>query len=220
MIDLPLMKPMLFATVLACTAACSGVDPVRYSGLASSPQLVANPRDDAGTTPFRTATPVAWRSYTKAIVEPVTIYSGPDNQFGSMSEADKAILARHMQTEFTRRLASRFQIVQAPSPGTVRVKLTLTGATTTTPVVGTFTHLDLAGNLYNAIQAVRGREGLIAGSVLYAVELSDASTNALLSAYVAKQFPGALNVMASFGTLEAAKVGIGKGADDLVTQLQ
>jgi hypothetical protein len=87
-------------------------------------------------------------------------------------------------------------------------------------VLSTFSHLDLAGNLYNGVQAVRGREGMISGSVTYAVEIYDAPSNRLLSAFVTKQYPGAMNIVASFGSLAAAKTGIDKGADVLVDDLR
>ena len=47
----------------------------------------------------------------------------------------------------------------------------------------------------------------------------DALSRQLLSAYITKQYPNAMNVGASFGALKAARVGIDKGADALVEQL-
>jgi hypothetical protein len=57
------------------------------------------------------------------------------------------------------------------------------------------------------------------GPVSYAVEIYDASTNQLLSAYVAKQYPNAMNIAATFGSLSASKTGIKKGAQDLLARL-
>src|SRR5882762_7501931 len=97
------------------------------------------------------------------------------------------------------------------APTTLRLRLTLTGASTNTPVLGPLSRFDIAGGLYNSVQAVRGGEGTFTGSVIYAVEIYDAPTNRLLSAYVTKQYPGSLNIMASFGSLSAAETGIDKG---------
>lgn len=58
------------------------------------------------------------------------------------------------------------------------------------------------------------------GSVNYAVEIHDAESNVLLYAYVAKQYPNAMNVGATFSALEASKVGIRKGADALLAELK
>ncbi|WP_395673032.1 DUF3313 domain-containing protein [Inquilinus sp.] len=199
-------------------AACVSAAPVAYSGLASSAQLAPNPQDDR--MPFRTATPVDWRGYNRIIIDPIAIYRGPDNQFGDMSEADKAELAHAMQMAFVEKLKTRFILAADPAPGTLRLRLTLTGASASTPVLSTFTRIDIGGGLYNGVQAVRGGEGLFTGAVIYAAEIYDAPTSRLLNAFVAKQYPGSMNIGATFGSLDAAKTGLEKGADALVAQLK
>ncbi len=170
--------------------------------------------------PYRYNGNIDWKLYDKAIVDPVAIYRGRDNQFVDVSEQEKSELANYMQTRFSQSLSRRFAIVNAPMPGTVRIDLTLAGARKTTPVLGPFSHIDVGGGVYNAVQAARGKEGSMTGSVSYAVEIHDASSNRLLSAFVAKQYPGAMNIGASFGALKASKVAIDKGADSLLTQFR
>jgi len=201
-------------------AACGSAEPVAYTDIASSPQLLPNMDDSSGRMPYRYTTTVDWRTYSRVIVDPVAIYRGRDNQFGDMSESDRAVLAGYMQAQFTEKLRRRFQLAVDPAPNTLRVRLTLTGAATTTPVLGPLSRFDLAGGVYNGVQSVRGGEGTFTGSVVYAVELYDASTNRLLGAYVSKQYPNSLNIGASFGALAAAKTGLEKGADALVAQLR
>jgi len=213
-------KALLAAALSTTLAACGSPQPVAYSGIASSSQLVANKQDDAARIPYRYSTAVDWQAYNRAIIEPVVVYQGPDAQFDDMSAKDKAELAAYMQSQFTEKLRSRFTIATDPAPGTLRVRLTLTGAATNTPVISTVSHLDLAGNLYNGVQAVRGGEGMISGSVSYAAEIYDAPTNRLLNAFVSKQYPNAMNIAASFGSLAAAKTGIEKGAEALAASLK
>jgi Protein of unknown function (DUF3313) len=214
------VKRLLAPALCAALVACGNAEPVAYSGIASSSQLAPNPQDDSGHVPYRYSAPVDWRAYNGAIVDPVAIYRGSDNQFGDMSEADKAKLANYMQIQFPEKLRSRFMLATEPGPNTLRLKLTLTGAATSTPVLSTLSRFDIAGGLYNGVQAVRGREGLLTGSVSYAVEIYDAQTDRLLGAFVTKQYPNALNIGASFGSLAAAKTGIDKGADALVASLK
>ncbi|MEN4757779.1 DUF3313 domain-containing protein, partial [Pantoea agglomerans] len=102
----------------------------------------------------------------------------------------------------------------------LRLKLTLTGADTTPQVVGTFTKFDLAGGPYNIVQSVRGGRGLMSGYVNYAVEVKDAATGELLLAYVAEQYPNAMNVGATFGSMSAAETGVDKGAEQLLEKLR
>ncbi|MQB07906.1 DUF3313 domain-containing protein [Agrobacterium tumefaciens] len=201
-------------------ASCTAADPTAYTGLASAQHLKANPGDRTGRVPYRYDGGANFRQYDKVIVDPVTVYRGQDNQFVKVSEQDKTALAIYMQSQFTQKLRTRFSVVNSPSMGTLRVHLTLTGAKTTTPVLGPFSHLDVGGGVYNAVQAVRDKEGSMTGSVAYAVEIYDAMTKTLLSAYVTKQYPNAMNVGASFGALKASQVAIDKGADALLAQLR
>lgn len=210
------------AAVIAITsvvAGCTTADPTVYSGLASASQLRPNTEDSTGRVPYRYKSNVDWRQYNKIIVDPVTVYGGPDNQFVKMADKDKSVLARYMQDQFAERLRTRFALVNNPGPGTLRLHLTLTGAKDTTPFLGPFSHLDVGGNVINAAQAVRGREGTMAGSVNYAVEIYDAASNRLLSAYVTKQYPNAMNAGATFSVLKGSKVGIDKGVDALLAEL-
>jgi hypothetical protein len=215
-----LNKRLLCVALCAALAACGSPEPVAYSGIASSSQMAANSQDDSRHIPYRYSTPVDWQTYGKVIVDPVAIYRGPDNQFGDMSQEDKAALANYMYIQFAEKLRDRFALATDPAPNTLRVKLTLTGAATNTPVLATLSRFDLAGGLYNSVQAVRGGEGMLTGSVIYAAEIYDASTGRLLSAFVTKQYPSPLNIGASMGSLAAAKVGIEKGGDALVASLK
>ncbi|EHD20843.1 MULTISPECIES: DUF3313 domain-containing protein [Brenneria] len=201
-------------------AGCAGTQPALYSGIDSSPQLRPNSGDESDRIPYRYATPVDWKQYANVIIEPVVIYQGADNQFDDIEQEDRQALALYMQNTFINTLKTRFQQVNTAAPHTLRIKLTLTGAETTTQVAGTVTKFDLAGGPYNIVQSIRGKQGMLGGSVSYAVEIYDAQTNRLLNAYVAKQYPNALNVGATIGSLSAAEVGIDKGAEELLDMLK
>jgi hypothetical protein len=201
-------------------SSCTTADPVVYRGLASAQHLRADTTDSSGRVPYRYTSNVDWTQYDKVIVDPVSIYRGEDNQFVKLSDGDKTELATYMHEKFTEKLRTRFSIVGSPIAGTLRIHLTLTGAKMTTPVLGPFSHLDVGGGVYNTVQATRGKEGSMTGSVSYAVEIYDAKTSTLLSAYVTKQYPNAMNVGATFGALKASQVAIDKGADALLAQLR
>jgi len=214
------LVPRLFITAAVLTlSACAGVQPIAYTDISSSSQLKQNRDDDSGKVPYKYAAPVVWSRYTQVMLDPVVVYQGSDNQFGAMKDADRAALADYMGETFSKKLAKRFDVAKHAGPNTLRVKLTLTGAEKTTPLVGQFMHFDLAGNLYNGVQSIRGGQGAFSGSVSYAVEVYDTASGQLLKAYVSKQYPNAMNLPAAFGSLSAAKTGLDKGADALVSQL-
>ncbi|MEQ1951787.1 DUF3313 domain-containing protein [Mesorhizobium sp. CN2-181] len=201
-------------------AGCQTIEPVRYTGLTSSSSLKPNAGSNARRMPYSYKADVDWAAYTSAIVEPVTIYRGPDHQFGKLLEADRKTLAGYMQTRFRESLGRKFRLTDRAAPNTLRIKPVLTGATTNTPVLSTFSRFDVAGAVYNGVQSARGGEGSFTGAVMYAVEIYDASTDRLLHAFVAKQYPNAYDISASTGALAAAKAGIDKGAEELLTQLR
>lgn len=219
----PLMSRTKNSVVLVIALAASGcasTRPVAYTGIDSSaklhPSTTSNDR-----VPFEYKSSVDWRAYSHVIVEPVVIYRGPDAQFDkNVSEEDKAYLAQYMESLFSEKLGTRFTIASMPGSDTLRVKLTLTGAKDSKRVMSTFAHFDLTGGIYNATQAVRGKEAAFTGSVSYAVEIYNSSTNQLLGAYVTKQYPNSMNVKASFGRRSASITGIKKGADQLLTYFE
>ena len=200
-------------------ASCAGSRPPAYSLLSSSSRLQTNPNDKSGKTPYLFSSgPIAGK-YSKVVVEPVAIYSGDDQQFDKVSAKQKAVLAQYMKEEFQKELSTRYSLVSRPTSETLRVKVTLTGAKTTPPVVGVFTRFDMAGGPYNVVQSIRGKEGMMTGSVSFAVEVYEGSSDRLLKAYVEKQYPNALNVGANVGALAASKAGIREGAKQLLKNL-
>jgi len=215
-----MMRQLLLILVCATLAGCGTAKPVVYNGISSSAYLKPDPEDKSGRKPYSYAISVNWRAYYNVIIDPVTIYQGSDHQFGDMPESDKAALANYMEAQFVEKLATRFHVTTNPAPNTLRVKLTLTGAAKTTPVLGPLSRIDLMGGLYNGVQSVRGGEGTFTGSVIYVAEIYDAATSQLLSAYITKQYPNSLNIGASFGALGAARTGIEKGAEKMVEQLK
>jgi len=198
---------LLMLALCEIVSGCASVAPVAYSEVASSAYLAPNPSDASGRVPYRYAAPVEWRLYDKVTLDPVVVYRGHDNQFGEMSERDKAALAAYMRTRFQETLSTRFTVTNSRAPNTLRVRLTLTGAVANTPVLGTLSRFDLAGAVYNGVQTAR-------------VEVFDAPSGRLLSAFVSKQYPTPYDIQASVGSLAAAQAGLDKGADALVAQFR
>lgn len=218
-------KTVSFSVLAFCAvmSGCAATKPVPYAGIESSAMLAPNTRSDSGRIPFSYNAPQTdWRGYGRMVLDPVTVYRGRDHQFADLPDEDKYALAAYMQQEFSRALKTRY--VQVPeadiAPGTLRIRLVLTGAETNTAVLSTVSRFDLAGGIYNGVQAMRGGEGAFTGSVSYAVEIYDAASHQLLKSYVAKQYPGVYDLGAGMGALSAARAGIEKGAADLLAQMR
>lgn len=208
-------------TISACllVVGCGTPDPIPYVGLESTSHLMPASKNGAGMR-YRYVDQVDWRVYNRIIIEPVLVYKGADGQFGDLSAKDRELLAGYMQKQFTDALQKRFALSESSGANTLRLRLTLTGAAASTPGLSTLSRFDMAGGLYNGVQGISGGEGTFTGAVIYAVEIYDSRSKRLLAAYIAKQYPNAFDLSASFGALDAAKAGIDKGAAELAEQLK
>ncbi|MCR8718479.1 DUF3313 domain-containing protein [Pseudomonas syringae] len=198
---------------------CASHEPSPYSGIESSLEMRPNKQDSSGRIPFKYSTSVNWNQYDKIMLEPVVIYSGADAQFSDLERKDKTALANDMTVKFSEALGKHFRFADTPARGTLRIRLTLTGAETTVAGLSTFSRFDIGMGSYNLVQASRDREGTFTGSVSYAVEIYDASTSQLLESYVTRQYPKVYDISSTFGRLSAAQAGISRGAEELVEVL-
>lgn len=204
-------------SLLSLVAGCTSVSPPAYRGLASATQLEPTGAHDV---PFQFRHPSAdLRAFSKLVIDPVTIYDGPDAQFAGVSPEDRKIVADYMQQMFAEVLGEKRGVVPTREPAAARIRLTLTGIVGNTPVLSTVTRLIPIGLAINAGAQVAGREGTFLGSVSYAVEVLDASTGELIYAHVTRQAPAALDITSSVGYLDAAKTGVRIGARRLREEL-
>lgn len=103
---------------IALLSGCATTRPLAYQGLASKPELARNPQDKSGHLPFMYSAPnIDWSKYHSVILDPVTIYLGPDQQFGKLSGADQARLANDAQNKFASELKTKYTLVSSPGPG-------------------------------------------------------------------------------------------------------
>lgn len=205
--------------VILALAGCASQEPFPYAGIESAREMRPNKTDESGRVPFSYKTQVDWSQYTNIMLEPVALYSGADDQFSRATSEEKRDLANYMTVEFSEALGKRFKFVSVPAPHTLRIRLTLTGVETTTPVLATFSRFDIGMGSYNLVQAARDREGTFTGSVNYVVEIYDASTLRLLESYVSRQYPKVYDISSTWGRFSAAKSGISRGATSLVETL-
>jgi hypothetical protein len=215
-------RVLLVCAAAATLAACSS-SPTSYQGLASASQLQKNSHDD-GHVPFLYEVPgVDLTRYSAVILDPVTIYSGPDAQFDSTLRGagpeGRQTIADYMQQQFTTKLATKYTLIQAPAPDAMRVHVTLTGVESNTPVLSMLAQLSPASVVINGAMTAADKQESLSGSVTYAVEIRDSETNALLRAFVSKQYPWAEDPLARVGSYAAARAGVRNGADALLAQL-
>lgn len=216
---------VLVAFSLACMVAwqgwCQAMHPVAYAGLSSSPFLQPNPQDTTGHLPYVYHAPDAnLANYRAVIFEPVTVYQGADAQLSALTPEHVQALATYMQSQFQQALSTRFYPATAVGPSVLRLHITLTGASRSVAVVATAGQIVPVGAVLGALRGARDKPRKTLGSVTYAVEVYDSSTNRLLRAFVVYEYPRPEDVRASVGPLGSSEASVRRGASLLVSQLQ
>jgi hypothetical protein len=202
-------------------AGCATTTPVQYRNLDSSAQLAPNSQNQSKHVPFYySSTDAQLTRYSRVMLDTVTVYGGEDQQFGRLGVTEQQQLAGYMQMQFGQALAQKYVLTSQVGPDTLRIHLTLTGASASVPVLSTVKQIVPVGAVFGTLKSAADRPSRTLGSVSYAVEIYDSQSNRLLRAFVAKQYPAAENIPASLGALSAAETGIKKGATALLAQLQ
>ena len=143
--------------------------------------------------------------YRTVIVDPGTVYDGPDAQFNEVALSDRAKYADIMATELRTEIAKSFPSPTTIDQNTMRVRISLIGVQKTEGGIATATRVTPLGFGLSALKSLRGKQGTFTGSVLYAVEAYDAETNRLLLAAVRRRTPDPLDIPATLSTTDTVK---------------
>jgi len=143
--------------------------------------------------------------YRTVMVDPTAVYQGPDAQFEGIDPADRARYADMVTQELRSELVKTFPAPAKPQADTLRLKVTVLGAQKTKGGLATATRVTPIGFALSGVKSALGKKGALTGSVLFAVELYDASTNELLLAAVRRRTPDPLDVPATLSTTDTVK---------------
>ena len=179
---------LLFA--VACTARAPRSTPAPdnsgflddYSRLGPGPEggfalVYRNPKAD-------------WATYDKVLLEPVTLWRSGRKALDPIPEGDLLRLIADLQTVVRRRLDTTFRMTDEPGPGTLRIRLAITEARETDPILDVLRghgHDDVTKGMGPLHEETRRflEHAEIEG------EIRDGATNELLAAGVDKRRAGA-----------------------------
>ena len=139
------------------------------------------------------------------MIPAAVVYQGPDAQFQGISPADRAKFADMVTQELRREMAKSFPSPAKPQADTLRIQITILGASKTTGGIATATRVTGLGFATSALKSVLGKPGTLTGSILYAVEAYDGRTNELMLAAVRRRTPDPLDVPATISQTETVK---------------
>ncbi|QIK95367.1 DUF3313 domain-containing protein [Sphingomonas sp. HDW15A] len=198
-----------FRCLLPATAiliAAPAVSQTRDHAPVSLPSARVMAQDKAGSESWTYARPASeFRKYRTVMIPAAIVYQGPDAQFEGISQADRAKFADMITQELRTEMAKSFPAPASPQTDTLRLQVTILGATKTTGGIATATRVTGLGFATSALKSVLGKPGSLTGSILYAVELYDARTNELMLAAVRRRTPDPLDVPATISQTETVK---------------
>lgn len=178
-------------------------------------------QDKPGTESWTYAQPTSvFTKYRTVIVDPTTVYQGPDAQFDGVDPADRNNYAAIITGELRNEIAKTFPSPARPQADTLRLRVTILGATKTKGGLATATRVTPVGFGLSALKSALGKTGTLTGSLLYAVELYDARTNELLLAAVRRRTPDPLDVPATISQTETVKAVAREFADGARKRLE
>lgn len=179
-------------------------------------------QDKAGSESWTYVNPSAnFTTYRKVIVDPTTVYTGPDAQFGDISQEDRTKFAAIMTDELSSEIGEAFPPpTGAPGADTLRLRFVLLGAQKTVGGVATATRATPIGLGLNAFKALTGKKGTLTGSLLFAVEGYNGKSGELLFTAVRRRTPDPLDIPATFSTTDTVKAVARELADAAVKKLQ
>ena len=151
--------------------------------------------------------------YHGLYIEPTTIYTGPDADFGDTRPEDRQRIALKLNSEMQRVLSPDFHLVNAPGPGVVRLHLTLIGINQSHPVLSTALRLTPVGLVMTAARGVRDKPAAFVGSINMAGVAYDSGTGQVLAAVQAIVSPSAVNLTSGLTPLRAAELSTTRAAE-------
>ena len=179
-------------------------------------------QDKAGSESWTYVNPsVNFTTYRNVIVDPTSVYTGPDAQFGDISQADRDQYAILMTDELRSEIGKSIPAPSGP-PGadTLRLRVVLLGAQKTVGGVATATRATPIGLGLNAFKSLIGKKGTLTGSLLFAVEGYNGKSGELLFTAVRRRTPDPLDIPATLSTTDTVKAVARDFADAAVLKLQ
>jgi hypothetical protein len=181
----------LFFALAGCEmdATTSSGDSVRSSGFLSDYSMLR--QGDEGE-----AISVYWNdqadfnSYTRMLIEPVTIWTNPDAELNEVPAEERQELANAFHAALQETLSEDFEIVQVPGPNTIRLRVALTEAVASNPALDTISTYVPQARLVSTIATLGSDTKAFVGEATAEGEARDALSGELLVAGSWPQYPG------------------------------
>lgn len=128
---------------------------------------------------FYTDVGVDWSSYSKVLLEPVTMWRGKEDQI-QVSPKDAQTLVNNFHKLVYASLAKDFDLVQEPGPDTLRVEVAITRVTDAVEVFNFVTSFEPHTHLIGSLEEYAGEKPPFTGEAQIELRVTDSVSGAKL----------------------------------------
>jgi hypothetical protein len=128
-----------------------------------------------------------WTKYNKVLIEPVTFWGGNSTL---VSSADQQALVNYFSQQLREQLGKKFQIVDLPGPGVMKLTVAMTDAETATPVLRSISMIVPQAHMLSNLKYLATGTFPFVGWAQAEVKITDSVSGELLSAAVDKRIGG------------------------------
>ena len=157
-----------------------------------------------------------WRQYKKIMILPITFWGGAAPK---ISAADQQVLANYFYATLVQHLGQKFQIVDQPGPGVMRLQVAITDAETATPVLRTISMAVPQARALATLDRVATGTYSFAGAAQAEAELTDEATGQVLAAAMDRRVGGGSIKTAAQWTLGDAQYAMDHWAEQVTDRL-
>jgi hypothetical protein len=202
-------------TAMGLSACSSDEKPAERPSSLQSTSYLGSDQTVAGSWTYKS--PQAnFAKYRRVMIDPVTLYTGPEANFKEIEPADQTKYATAVGDSFSKILRQKYQLVGGAAPDVLRIHVTLIGVEPTVGGVATASRILPIGLAVNAVRGAQSEGGTMTGGIDLAVEFFDSQSGELVAAAVRHIMPGALNFEATLSTSDTVNV----CAEDAATKVR
>jgi hypothetical protein len=159
---------------------------------------------------------VQWRQYNKMMIMPITFWGA---EVDKMSASVRQALADYFHSTLVTHLREKFEIVDQPGPGAMKLQIAITDAETATPVLRTVSMVVPQARALNTLKYLAtGTYGFV-GSAQGEAELTDSVTGRVLVAVMDRRVGGGSLETAAQWQWGDAKHAMDSWAEELTNRL-
>ncbi|MEO8325304.1 MAG: DUF3313 domain-containing protein [Nitrospirota bacterium] len=179
------MNALLLVCVVGLLSGCGATRQARsveQSGfLGDVSSQMHEGKDDEALLVYRNEK-ADWKSYTKVMIYPVTVWVGKDSQLEVVSPLDRQRLANELWAMLNDALKADYEIVQQAGPGVLLIKAAITEGEASWPVIDTISTIVPQLHVVSELKYLATGTASFVGKASGEIKITDGATGELLLA--------------------------------------